>query len=196
MSDDLYDLQIWHGDARFLRPQICSNRLPFHFKAVLHEYLEMPQGDLKRGRALGFHVQTGGGGARNQNPRKYEDDAVALEKALLTETDPFLRSRYTFYLAQSYRDCGEREKSLTNYLKRAEQGFWSEEIFYSLYQAAKLKEALDFPEDEVIFSLPEGGTSTRPGARKRCMGGAVLSREGPQRGGLPVRQAGGGKDHA
>ena len=150
MSDDLYDLQIWHGDARFLRPQICSNRLPFHFKAVLHEYLEMPRGDLKRGRALGFHVQTGGGGARNQNPRKYEDDAVALEKALLTETDPFLRSRYTFYLAQSYRDCGEREKSLTNYLKRAEQGFWSEEIFYSLYQAAKLKEALDFPEDEVI----------------------------------------------
>ena len=46
--------------------------------------------------------------------------------------DPFLISRYTFYLAQSYRDCGEKEKALANYMKRAELGFWNEEIYVSL----------------------------------------------------------------
>ena len=30
-----------------------------------------------------------------------------------------LRARYTFYLAQSYRDAGERKKALANYVKRA-----------------------------------------------------------------------------
>jgi hypothetical protein len=44
-------------------------------------------------------------------------DAVALEKALLTETDPLLISSITFYL-----ECGENEKALANYLKRAELG--------------------------------------------------------------------------
>jgi hypothetical protein len=39
-----------------------------------------------------------------------------LERALATETDPFLISRYTFYLAQSYRDCGERTDRCGPYL--------------------------------------------------------------------------------
>ena len=59
-------------------------------------------------------------------------------------------SRYRFYLAQSYRDSGEREKALENYLKRAELGYWPEEVFESLYCAAKLREALEFPDEEVI----------------------------------------------
>src|SRR5262249_42297653 len=61
-----------------------------------------------------------------------------------------MQSRYQFYLAQSYRDCGEKEKALQAYLKRAELGFWIEEVFMSLYSAAKLQEALGRPFDEVI----------------------------------------------
>jgi glycosyltransferase involved in cell wall biosynthesis len=150
LRHDLYDIQIRHGGSYFHRPQLCANKLPFCFKAVLHEYLEAPAGLMSRQTAKGFYIETGRGGARNQNPRKYQDDAATLEKALLTERDPFLISRYTFYLAQSYRDCGEREKALVNYLKRAELGYWVEEVFESLYSAAKLKEALEFSVEEVI----------------------------------------------
>lgn len=150
LSHDLYDIEIRHGGASFFRPQLCSNRLAFCFKAVLHEYLEVPPAPFSRASAKGFYIGTGGGGARNQNPRKYQDDAATLQKALQTETDSFLVSRYTFYLAQSYRDCGEREKALTYYLKRAKLGYWVEEVFESLYSAAKLMEALDFPDDDVI----------------------------------------------
>ncbi|MBV8399509.1 MAG: hypothetical protein JOZ17_12325, partial [Acetobacteraceae bacterium] len=59
-----------------------------------------------------------------------------------TETDPFLVSRYTFYLAQSYRDCGEKEKALENYLKRADLGYWDQEIYISLLEAGNLMVAL------------------------------------------------------
>lgn len=150
MEHDLYDVEVSHGGISFYRPQICRNRLPFTFKGVLHEYLEAPPGHLARETARGFRVETGRGGARSQNPRKYQDDAAVLENALATETDPFLVSRYTFYLAQSYRDSGEREKSLANYLRRAELGFWDEEIYVSLLEAGNLTAALGRPFDEVV----------------------------------------------
>jgi tetratricopeptide (TPR) repeat protein len=155
MRHDLYQIQIQQGDTfdtlRWRLPRLCSNTLPFYFRGVLHERLEpLPWDTSHLPRADGFYVRSGREGGRNKNPHKYRDDAATLEKALLTETDSFLVSRYTFYLAQSYRDCGEREKALTNYLKRAQQGFWTEETFYSLYQAGMLQESLGFPPEEVL----------------------------------------------
>ncbi|TPL07075.1 glycosyltransferase [Mesorhizobium sp. B2-4-14] len=150
MEHDLYDVEVFHGGISFYRPQICRNRLPFSFKGVLHEYLEAPPGHLTRETAKGFRVATGRDGARSQNPRKYQDDAAVLENALATETDPFLVSRYTFYLAQSYRDSGEREKSLAKYLERAELGFWGEEVYVSLLEAGNLMAAMGRPFDEVV----------------------------------------------
>jgi len=64
--------------------------------------------------------------------------------------DPLLQSSYQFYLARSYRDCGEKEKALQAYLTRAELGFWVEEVYISLYEAAKLQETLGRPFDEVV----------------------------------------------
>jgi hypothetical protein len=61
-----------------------------------------------------------------------------------------MRARYRFYLAQSYRDCGEKEKALQAYLERAELGFWAEEVFFSLYSAAKLQESLGRPFEQVM----------------------------------------------
>jgi hypothetical protein len=77
-------------------------------------------------------------------------DVAVLELALKTETSPFLRAHYQFYLAQSYRDCGEHESALAHDLARAEPGFWQEEVFISLYRAAQMKEQLDHSEQEVI----------------------------------------------
>jgi GR25 family glycosyltransferase involved in LPS biosynthesis/glycosyltransferase involved in cell wall biosynthesis len=150
LDHDLYDVQVLYADIAYARPQICSNRLPFSYKGVLHEYLEAPPCDLSRADASGFRIKITGGGARSNNPRKFQDDAALLERTLQTETDPFLISRYTFYLAQSYKDCGEKAKALPQYLARAEMGFWQEEVFVALYQAARLKEELGYPEQDVI----------------------------------------------
>ena len=150
MHHDLYDAEIRHGGSTFFRPQILRNSLAFSYKAVLHEYLEAPNVPIARITAKGFHFEVGRGGARSENPKKYQDDAIVLQDILHTETDTFLISRYTFYLAQSYRDCGDAEQALAAYLKRAGLGFWDEEVFESLYEAAKLKEALGHAPDEVL----------------------------------------------
>jgi hypothetical protein len=68
MNQDLYDLEIRSGSSRFYRPQIWSNRLDFSFKAVLHEYLEAPPGEIRRATADGVYIQVIGGGARHLNP--------------------------------------------------------------------------------------------------------------------------------
>lgn len=150
LRHDIYDVAIADSGVIYRRPQLFRNDLPFLFKGVLHEYLEAPSEARERTLATGFQLHRIGGGARSLNTRKFQDDAAVLERALAAETDPFLISRYTFYLAQSYRDCGDKKNSLAQYLKRAELGYWNQEVFYSLYQAAKLKEELDGDADEVI----------------------------------------------
>lgn len=146
---DLYDIKTVMGETVYYRPQLCSNRMPFYYKAVLHEYLECPD-SFTRDTALGFYDKPIQDSARNRNPKKYLDDAAALERALASETDPFLISRYTFYLAQSYRDGGEPKKALVTYQRRATQEFWDHEIYVSLLQAARLKEQLGHAPGEVI----------------------------------------------
>jgi len=150
LSADIYDLKIVHGDIYFFRPVLFRNALNFSFKAVLHEYLEAPPEVRTRQTAQGISIRTSAGGARSANPNKYQDDARLLEKALETETDPFLVSRYTFYLAQSYRDCGKHELALKNYLRRVEMGYWDQEIYVSRWEAANLMAALGDDFDDVI----------------------------------------------
>ncbi|MBZ9993109.1 glycosyltransferase [Mesorhizobium sp. BH1-1-4] len=150
IDQDLYDIELTNGGISYYCPQLCRNSLPFRYKGILHEYLEFPSASIARQTARGFHIASGREGARSQNPRKYHNDAAVLENALATETDPFLVSRYTFYLAQSYKDCGEREKALHHYLKRAEQGYWIEEVYVALFQAGNLMAALERPFEEVL----------------------------------------------
>lgn len=149
LTADLYDIKTVMGDTVYYRPQLSANRKPFFYKAVLHEYLECRE-PFSRDTATGFFNRPIQDSARNRNPRKYLDDAEALEKALASETDPFLVARYTFYMAQSLRDAGEPEKALAAYQKRVALGFWDQEIYISLLAAARLREQLGHPVAETI----------------------------------------------
>ncbi|MDD4913494.1 MAG: glycosyltransferase family 2 protein [Methylococcales bacterium] len=149
LNQDLYDLQTRYDGISYTRPQLFSNRLPFYFKGVLHEYLDIDQ-PFRRETVNGFFNRPIQDSARSRNPDKFRDDAAVLEKALREETDPFLISRYSFYLAQSYRDCGDRRQALQAYLRRARLGGWEEEVYYSLLSAARLMESLAYAEDQTI----------------------------------------------
>ena len=69
---------------------------------------------------------------------------------LFRSISDWFRSRYTFYLAQSYRDSGKPELSLERYLERAEQGFWEEEVFISLYNAGNIMRQLGYPSEKIL----------------------------------------------
>jgi SEC-C motif len=149
LMHDLYDVKIENGNVEYLMPHLTSNKVEISYRGVLHEFRVCPE-DCSRGVAEGFLIRECHDGGRNQNERKYHDDAVLLEQALLVETDPFLIARYKFYLAQSYRDAGDKERSIKTYLERAGFGFWDEEVFYSLYAAAGMMGPAGYPEDEIL----------------------------------------------
>ncbi len=148
LTADSYVLEIRDSSVRHERTQLVRNSLPWRYAGVLHEFLTC-EGAGAAGR-LPIWMRRNHDGARRRDPETYRKDVAILENALLNESDPFMIARYTFYLAQSYRDSRQQEKALEKYLARAELGFWQEEVFVSLLQAARLKEQLRRPDPEVI----------------------------------------------
>ena len=149
LTADLYELDIHYGGLRFPRAQLLRNAKPFGYRGVLHEYVDLPAGKVTKLKAQGLHIQAHSRGARSRNARKYQDDAAVLEGALLHECDPKLRSRYLFYLAQSYEDARQFPQALARYLERAALDFWSEERCVAAFRAARLKIRLDYPAEEI-----------------------------------------------
>ncbi len=145
---DSYYLQIEDVGVRYQRQQLVRNTLAWRFVGVLHEFLtsETPA----RTGALPLVMRRNHDGARRRDPETYKNDATLLEKAVKTETQPMLRARYAFYLAQSYRDCGDQRQAIVWYLRRASLGLWAEEVYYSLYQAGLLMSALGHAPEEVL----------------------------------------------
>jgi cytochrome c-type biogenesis protein CcmH/NrfG len=98
-------------------------------------------------RAPGFWIEVKSEGARSRDPRKFEKDAAVLEAALAREPG---NARYAFYLAQSWRDAGQAAKAREWYAKRATMGGWDEEVWYSLYEVARLTERLADTHERIV----------------------------------------------
>jgi glycosyltransferase involved in cell wall biosynthesis len=147
---DCYEIEIRRFDISYQRPQLCSNRLHFQYFGVLHEVMVGPKAGYSTGKLEELYIDASGEGARSADPEKYRKDVQVLERALKRERDPWLRSRYTFYLAQSYWDCGERVKAIEAYSQRVKQGYWKEEIYWSYYQIGRLRFELGESLEKVL----------------------------------------------
>ena len=148
---DFYYLDAHYGGMRYLRSQLINNHLPWRWVGVLHEYLECP-GWQTHGVLDGVYNFIRAEGARSKDPKKFQKDAQLLEAAL--KKDP-LNRRYTFYLAQSYRDAGDPASALKWYLKRSTMGGFDQEVFWSLYMVAALREQLHYADPIVVRSYLE-----------------------------------------
>ena len=167
-----YVVTILDGPTQYRRTQLVSNALKWFYRGVIHEVIACA--GISWTDTLPLAMRRGEDGARHRDTETYRRDADILEKALATEQDPSLVARYTFYLAQSYRDCGEKQKAIALYLKRAELGHWKEEIYVSLLNVAYLMEGLDAPAeaicavyDRAIAVCPERAEA-RHGASRIC----------------------------
>ncbi|WP_405424184.1 glycosyltransferase [Streptomyces erythrochromogenes] len=148
LTFDSYGIAVHHQPVIHWRPALVSTRLPWKYVGVLHEYLDC-EAPFTRGVLEGFHIRIVGGGARQGeggDREKYLRDAGILEKGL---TDEPGNARYAFYLAQSWRDAGEPEKSLAAYDHRASMGGFAEEAFCARLYAARLAAGLRRPPAEV-----------------------------------------------
>lgn len=135
---DPLDLDGYHmsfgGGFCYRRLALLNNRKKWKYVGVLHEVV-LPQEDIgATGDIQGdYYCIPGHGGARNDDPNKYRKDAAILEKAYLEQKDlaPWLRRRYAFYCAQSYKDAEELDKSIEWYKKRIDLGGWYQELYVS-----------------------------------------------------------------
>ena len=155
LRHDVYDLPLRNGPHEFPVANLASNRIDIFYKSELHEYRVIPPGSSRR-PAKGLRIVEMHDGGRSHNPDKYRDDAALLEKLLLNERDPFLITRHTFFLAETYRYVGEDEKALKFYLERAKLGFSIEEIFVSSLYAGRLQIKLNRPGNEVLETFLAG----------------------------------------
>ncbi len=109
--------------------RIVRNRMGITYWGVTHEVISTPDGSVYDNidKNVLFINDVGDGGAKAD---KYERDIRLLLKGLEDKPD---NDRYTFYLANSYREFGDHGKAIETYKKRIKIGGWIEEIWQSHY---------------------------------------------------------------
>ena len=146
LSADAYRVESRYGSRLYSRIQLLRSALPWRYVGVVHEY---PCCEDAGPASLisGLTTKVFRDGARARDPQTYRRDALLLEAALLDEPD---NARNVFYLAQSHRDAGDLELAVRHYRARAVLGGWQEEVWYSLYQVASLRELMGQPWGTVL----------------------------------------------
>lgn len=146
---DSYHISYSLHNLKYFRAQVVRSDQDWVYKGVLHEYLHLDKPNQKSGQIVSCHVDADISPLKRASSveEKYAKDAEILKEALEKEPD---NTRYMFYLAQSYRDSNQPEKSLDAYQVRVEAGGWPEEVYYSMYMVARLKEVLKYPTEQVI----------------------------------------------
>jgi len=122
--------------------RIVKNGIGIKYWGVTHEVIETPPNSKYSniGKDILFINDVGDGGAKAD---KFERDIRLLLRGLEEKPN---NDRYTFYLANSYRENGEKQKAIETYKKRIEIGGWIEEIWQSYYNIGKCYQSLG--EDE------------------------------------------------
>ena len=143
LQHDAYYLQMSNEakTVKYLRKLIIKNDGQFHWKGVLHEFLDNPKEGKVEEIAGDYVVISGRKGHRSQDEQKYVKDARMLEQAFSAAEEPELLPRYAFYCAQSYRDAQLDEQAIQWYQKRIElQQGWFDERYCSYEQLGLLYE--------------------------------------------------------
>ena len=155
MDSDGYEIRLQRGTLEWWRIQAFQNNGTWMYDGVLHEYPRLKEnGPTKLHKLFGdYSIEARTLGARNVGQtaiEKYTKDAIMLEEALKEEPNNI---RHQFYLAQSYFDSKQWDKSIEAYMKRAQMGGWEEEIFFSLYRIGLAKMMLDRPMEDVCMAM-------------------------------------------
>jgi glycosyltransferase involved in cell wall biosynthesis len=145
---DGYQILYKLSSLQYHRVQIVKSDQDWVYKGVLHEYLHLEKPEIVQGIVTNCCVHASISPLKRASTleEKYSNDAKILEDALINEPQ---NTRYQFYLAQSYRDSSQYEKAIEAYSKRVEMGDWDEEIYYSMYMIAKIKEKIGGTSEEI-----------------------------------------------
>ena len=142
---DIYSLFQGSDNFMYKNARIFRNAPGYTYWGVTHEYLASPVGSLYDtiDRETAFIRDIGDGGCKSD---KFERDERLLLAGL--EADPD-NVRYTYYLANTYRESGHYAKAIPLYDRRIALGGWKEECWHSLYSKGLCHNNLLEPEKAV-----------------------------------------------
>jgi tetratricopeptide (TPR) repeat protein len=153
-KDKLKTAEAFHffqGSDRFSykNVRIVKNNMNIKYWGVTHEVINTPDGTKydQFDRNILFIDDIGDGGAKAD---KFERDIRLLSQGLVDKPN---NDRYTFYLANSYRDNGEKEKAIEMYKKRIEIGGWFDEVWHSYYSIGRCYNWLNQKEMAIAYWL-------------------------------------------
>lgn len=146
LTADLYYL--WRGSKGFTyrKPQLVKKDLPWRWVGVTHEYLDCPAPFSSETLETARYITLDGGAAAKNPKQKFLKNVALLEEGLQKEPK---NDRYAFYLAESYRDAGEKGKALECYQKRVQMGGWAEETYWAMLQSGLMLRDLSLPSPVV-----------------------------------------------
>lgn len=149
LSHDAYYMYQGSDSFFYKNVRVVKNRRNICYWGVTHEFVKTPEGSTYShlDKSQVFIRDIGDGGAKAD---KFERDIRLLKKGL--EEIPN-NDRYTFYLANSYRDHGDYELAIETYKKRIQIGGWHEEVWYSYYSIGKCYKAMKNMEQAVYYWL-------------------------------------------
>ena len=133
-----------YKNVRFIK-----NHKDIIYWGVTHEYVQLPKNSTLHtiDKEDFFILDIGDGGCKED---KIERDIRLLKRGLQEVPN---NDRYTFYLANSYRDKGDYEMAIEYYKKRIELKGWIEEIWYSNYMIGNCYKRLNQWEKAIYFWL-------------------------------------------
>lgn len=115
---------------------------------VTHEYPECLDTNAKKGELpSSIYINYTSQGHRNITKQKFVNDIELLQKEL--DDSNVINPRTLFYLAQSYRDAGIKNKAIQYYLERTNAGGWNQEIYMSYVNLVNLS---DTYEDKLKYA--------------------------------------------
>lgn len=128
-----YNILQQAGGVSYFNTRLVRRDQTGLYIGVTHEYLDVGSQDILDGVSFIDHAD----GSNRKD--KFKRDIKLLRAAL--KKDP-TNSRYQYYLAQSYRDAGQKELAASAYLRRAEMGGWEEEVWSARLNYAHCLHAL------------------------------------------------------
>lgn len=144
---DAWEIEEHDANVRFWRPCIVRASLSWRWVGKTHECLVCDAATQAK-RLQGIYRQRGTKTPEQSRAKLERDLAILTEAVLVSPQD----ARSRFYLAQTYKDLGQREAALHDYEARARMPGWEEEAWWAQYEAAMLRELLGKPAETVLMS--------------------------------------------
>jgi len=144
---DAYYLLQGNDKFHYKNIRIVKNNGKYKYWGVTHEYVVLPDNTsaYNISKSMLFIDDIGDGGAKTD---KFIRDIKLLKQGLQDNPD---NDRYTFYLANSYKDSGQFQSAIETYEKRIELKGWKQEVWYSYYSIGLCYKELDDMKNALYY---------------------------------------------